>query len=520
MSLPIKPKRWAIFALPVLAVGISTLEFMSVRSSSARQADAPPPVHPSVQTVNLQDDFENVANAMLPSVVSITSRQPVSNTMRVFGNQGPGFAFPNMPGLPGGAPNVRIFPNPGQSNGPQFQQYAVASGSGMIVRSDGYILTNDHVVAGADRVTVTLRDGHKYVGKVFRDPMSDLAVIKINATNLPTVQFENSDDVKVGQWAIAFGSPFDLKDTMTVGIISSLSRQTTIGQGNEMRYYPSLLQTDASINPGNSGGPLVDIYGRVVGVNVAIESPSGGNVGIGFAIPANSAKYIMDQLIENGKVTRGYLGLDPSPLTYADKQRYGVDHGALITAVVDGTPAAKAGFQVQDVVTAFDNKPVKDEVAFRNLVMRTAPGTTVPVEVHRDGNNITLNVTVGNLPNDMNQVSPTVAPQKSKSRLGIGIADLSSQDVRRQLGISPTIQSGAVVEEVYPGSPAEMAGLMAGDVIVSMDGKPITSAQQLSDVAGALPADAKVPVVIRRSIKTPGGGTQVETVLLSVHLVN
>ncbi len=520
MSLKMKSKRWAVFALPVLAVGISTLEFMSVRSSSARQADAPPPVHPSVQTVSLQDDFENVANAMLPSVVSITSRQPVNNSMRVFGNQAPGFQFPNMPGFPGGAPNVQIFPNPGQGNGPQFQQYAVASGSGMIVRSDGYILTNDHVVAGADRVTVTLRDGHKYVGKVYRDPMSDLAVIKIDANNLPTVQFENSNDVKVGQWAIAFGSPFDLKDTMTVGIISSLSRQTTIGQGNEMRYYPSLLQTDASINPGNSGGPLVDIYGRVVGVNVAIESPSGGNVGIGFAIPANSAKYIMDQLIENGKVTRGYLGVDPAPLTYGDKQRYGVDHGALISAVVDGTPAAKAGFQVQDVVTSFDNKPVKDEVAFRNLVMRTAPGTTVPVEVHRNGNNITLNVTIGNLPNDMNQVAPTVTPQKSKSRLGIGIADLTNQDVRRQLGISPSIQSGAVVEQVYPGSPAEMAGLMAGDVIVSMDGKPITSAQQLSDVAGALPADAKVPVVIRRSIKTPGGGMQVETVLLSLHLVN
>jgi serine protease Do len=245
-------------------------------------------------------------------------------------------------------------------------RHAEASGSGVIVRSDGYILINDHVVAGADRVTVTLLDGRQFPGKVFRDPKSDLALIKINADNLPAAQLADSDSVRIGQWALAFGSPFALNDTMTVGVVSSLNRREEIGEGGTNRLYPILIQTDASINPGNSGGPLVDVYGRVVGVNVAIESPSGGNVGIGFAIPANTARFIMDQLISKGAVTRGYLGLAPASLSYEDQQRYNIKQGALVTEVQDGTPAAKAGFQVEDVIVRYDNKLVAGEATFRD----------------------------------------------------------------------------------------------------------------------------------------------------------
>jgi serine protease Do len=417
--------------------GAGALAFTGLRGS-ARQENTTPPVQPTQQALSIQEDFEKVAQALRPSVVSIVSREPVRTpTLRQGSDQGDnpfGFQFPQFPNIPGG-PQFRFVP-PGQDN-PQFPQHAEASGSGVIVRSDGYILTNDHVVAGADKVTVTLLDGRSFVGQVKRDPQSDLAVVKIDTDNLPAAQFANSDDVKVGEWALAFGSPFTLNDTMTVGVISSLNRHATIGDGGDVRYYPTLLQTDASINPGNSGGPLVDVFGRVVGINVAIESPTGGNVGIGFAIPANSARYIMDQLISNGKVTRGYLGLVPASLSYEDQKQYGEKQGVLVSGVVDGAPAGKAGLQVQDVITSFDGKPVVDEAQFRDLVARTAPGTTVPVVIHRDGQDQTLQVTVGKLPERQTAAAPQppAATQKTRGKLGVEIGDASDPNIRQRLNL-------------------------------------------------------------------------------------
>jgi serine protease Do len=483
-------------------LGVGALAFVGLRGNAVQES-AVPPVQPTAQVIGVQDDFEKVAERLRPSVVSIQSRETISGpTLQQGADQGDanpfGFQFPNIPG----GPQFRIMPQQ-----PAFPRHAVASGSGVIVRSDGYILTNDHVVAGADKVTVTLLDGRQFVGQVKRDPRSDLAVIKINADNLPAAQLANSDDVRIGQWAIAFGSPFTLNDTMTVGVISSLKRHEQIGDGGDVRYYPSLLQTDASINPGNSGGPLVDVYGRVVGINVAIESPSGGNVGIGFAIPSNTAHYIMDELITKGSVTRGYLGLVPSPLTFEDQQRYGVKQGALVTGVVDGSPAAQAGLKVEDVVTRFDGKPVTGESDFRDLVARTAPGTSVPVTVWRNEADVNLNVTVGKLPdtdtpaNDQNQTTH----QRTRGKLGVSIGDTSDPNVKQQLqqmGWKGDLPSGAAIMEVLPGSPAAEAGLQPGDVIIRLNGKPITSAQQLSDAAANLPSGADVPVVVRRADKS------------------
>jgi serine protease Do len=454
-----------------------------------------PPVTPTAQALGIQDDFEKVADKLRPSVVSIKSRQTINGPVLRGAGQGQDNPFGGLqfqfPGAPGGGQQFRFQPG---------VRRAEASGSGVIVRSDGYILTNDHVVAGADRVTVTLLDGRQFAGTVHRDPKSDLALIKIDADNLPAAQLADSDGVKIGQWALAFGSPFALNDTMTVGVVSSLNRREMIGEGNDNRLYPSLIQTDASINPGNSGGPLVDVYGRVVGVNVAIESPSGGNVGIGFAIPANTARYIMDQLIAKGTVTRGYLGLAPSGLSYEDQQRYGVKQGALVTTVQDGTPAAQAGFQVEDVVVRFNDKPVAGEASFRDMVARTAPGTAVPVVVERNGKETTLNVTIGQQ-KDVQVAQEPQAPTRERThgKLGVAVGNLDNPQVRQQFNLKDTIKSGAVVAEVVPGSPAQQAGLFPGDVIVRLDGKKIDNAEQLSEVANGLKPGSTVPIVVRRA---------------------
>ncbi len=487
-------------AVPVIAV-LGTVGFATLRGQAGQQ-NVVTPVKPSAQVLDIQSAFEQVAEKVRPSVVFIRSRQTAAtpSSFQGGGQDGQdgqdsspfGFNFPGMPNAPGGQ-RFRMMP--------QTPRRAYASGSGVIVRSDGYILTNDHVVNGADKVTVKLQDGREFVGQVKRDFKSDLALIKIDATGLPAAALGDSDKARIGQWAIAFGSPFGLSDTMTVGIVSSLHREQAIGGGSDQRFYSSLIQTDASINPGNSGGPLVDIYGRVVGVNVAIESPSGGNVGIGFAIPANTAKYVMDQLISRGSVTRGYLGLAPKTLTYDEKQRYGAQTGALVMSVQDGTPASKAGFSVEDVIVRYDGKAVEDDANLRDLVARTKPGDTVPVVVRRSGAERTLNVTIAAAP-DQQVARDNGDPQaNTHSKLGIRVGDASNPDVRKELNLKADA-TGVVIAEVLPGSPASDAGIQAGDILVRLNGRSVTTANQVSGISADLKSGAQVPVVIRRGNQT------------------
>jgi len=497
----------AVFALgAVAAIGLR---------GNAGQPSAP--VQPATQAITMQNSFEQVADKLRPSVVFIQSRQNVKSPvmLRQGADDGDeGFAFPF--GGPGnGFPGI---PRNGQPFGmmPGYPRRAVASGSGVIVRSDGYILTNDHVVNGADKVTVRLQDGREFVGQVKRDFKSDLALVKIPATNLPAAEIGDSDRVRIGQWAIAFGSPFGLSDTMTVGVISSLHRQEAIGEGTDGRFYSSLIQTDASINPGNSGGPLVDIYGRVVGVNVAIESPSGTNAGIGFAIPANTARYIVDQLITKGSVTRGFLGLVPVTATYADKERAGVKEGVVVRAIDDGTPAQRAGFQVGDVIVRFNGKPIADDATLRDMVARSQPGTRVDVIVKRDGAERALTPTIESAPTEkavaVNQPADQEAP---RGKLGIQVANASDPDVRQQLGLKDTVKDGAVIVSVVPGSPAQEGGLQPGDLVTRLNGRPIADAAQLTEVARGLKSGSTVPVIVRR--QSPAGG-HAQTLLLQLSL--
>ncbi len=345
-------------------------------------------------------------------------------------------------------------------------------GSGVIVSADGYILTNNHVVAGADEIQVTLLDRREFKAKlVGADPKSDIAVIKVDAKDLPAITFADSDQIEVGDFALAIGNPFGIGQTVTSGMVSALGRSMALGL-----QYEDFIQTDAAINPGNSGGALIDVRGRLIGINTAIYSRSGGFQGIGFAIPSNLARSVMEQLVRSGKVVRGYLGVTMQPEITDElaKQFLLKDrNGVLISEVAVGGPAAKAGLEPGDVITKFNGKDVKDSRALRFAVAAVAPGTEVPIEVVRRGKVETFKVTIAEQPKDM---AAAARGSSSEGTLnGVGVADLEPS-VRREFGIPARVQ-GALITEVDPTSAAAAAGLQPGDVIQEINREPVRSAE-------------------------------------------
>jgi serine protease Do len=346
-------------------------------------------------------------------------------------------------------------------------------GSGVIATKDGYILTNNHVVDGADEVKVALQDGREFTAKVIgRDPKSDVAVIKIDATDLPAVPMADSDKVEVGDVVLAIGNPFGIGQTVTTGIVSAK------GRGNMGLDYEDFLQTDAAINPGNSGGALVDADGRLIGINTAILSRSGGNQGIGFAIPVNLARDEMQSLIKDGHVTRGYLGVMIQDLTPALAKEFKLKDatGALIGDVTPKGPADKAGLKSGDLLVEFNGKKVADSRHLKLEVARTQPGQTVPVKILRDGTEKTLEVTVKTLPGTESLAKNDKASDDTGTLNGVGVSDLDEQ-ARQQLKAPETI-NGAVVTEVKPDSAAAEAGLKPGDIIQEINRKPVKSAEE------------------------------------------
>lgn len=366
-------------------------------------------------------------------------------------------------------------------------------GSGVIVSRDGYILTNNHVIAKADAIEVELGDGRKYDATlVGTDPQSDVAVLKIDGRDLPALKMGDSDKLKVGGWLLAIGNPFGLRHTVTYGIISA------IGRGNlDLLDYEDFIQTDAAINPGNSGGAMVNLRGELVGINTAILSRSGGNQGIGLAVPINMARNVMDQIIDHGEVTRGYLDIAVQDVTQglADAMGLTVNQGALVHEVSKGGVAELAGLKPGDVIVGLDNRPIATADEFETRIARTRPGTEVRIKVVRKGNEQTIGVGLSGF-ND-HRARADLATRR-QTALGLEVQEMTPA-IARQLGYDA--QSGILITDVRSGSPGFEAGLREGDVIRQINRQPISTLEAYGDVLAELEAGDEVGLVIRRETR-------------------
>jgi serine protease Do len=371
----------------------------------------------------------------------------------------------------------------GQGNGQGYTYRTPrqdGTGSGVIVSKDGYIITNNHVVDGADTIHVKLNDGREFTAKVIgRDPRSDIAVVKINAKDLPFITIADSDKIEVGDVCLAIGNPFGIGQTVTMGIISAVGRNNVPVGDNADRYrFEDFIQTDAAINPGNSGGALVDAEGRLIGINSAILSRTGGYEGIGFAVPVNLARNVMESLIANGKVIRGFLGVSIQDMTPDLAGQFDVSagqHGALITDVSPDSPAEKSGLKGGDVVTQFNGKSVASSDNLRNEVANTAPGTEVPVTVLRNGHDETLNVKVGEMPgSEQVAKADNQNGSASDSLNGVTVQDINPSQAQ-QMNLPHNVK-GALVTDVDQDSAAFDAGLRSGSVIEEINHKKVTDA--------------------------------------------
>ena len=345
-------------------------------------------------------------------------------------------------------------------------------GSGVVVSPDGYIVTNHHVIEGSDTVVVRLTDHREFTAKVVgSDAATDLAVLKVDATDLPALALGDSDAARVGDIVLAIGEPLGLGQSVTMGIISAKGRTTGVGDGS----YQNFLQIDAPINQGNSGGALVNMRSELVGINAQIVSPNGGNIGIGFAIPSNMVRHVMDQLVAFGEVRRGRLGVTIQDVT-ADLARsleLSAVRGVIVSAVEDGSPASTAGFHQGDVIVSFDDSRIEDGNQLRNLVARTAPGAEVPIRVLRDGRERTMHVTVAAV--DRARVDADGDPI-AEPALGMTAEPLSPERAS-QLGVEDT--DGLLITAVDPSGEAANKGIRRGDVIVQVDGHAVTTRQGL-----------------------------------------
>ncbi len=358
-------------------------------------------------------------------------------------------------------------------------------GSAVIVSKDGYLLTNNHVVENADEVKVTLNDGREFNAKVVgKDPKTDIAVVKIDAKDLPAIPIADSDQSEVGDLVLAVGNPFGVGQTVTMGMVSAT------GRGNLGLDYEDFIQTDAAINPGNSGGALVDAEGRLIGINTAILSRSGGNQGIGFAVPANLARSVMDGLIKDGRVVRGFMGVNIQNLTPVLAKEFGLKDetsGVLVADVTPKSPAEKAGIRTGDLILEFNGKAVRDSRHLKLNVAQVAPDQTVPVKILRDGKTRTVQVTVKELPgSEVTSRSQNADKESSDSLNGVSVSDLNGA-MREQFKI-PSSVKGVIVMGVEPDSAAYEAGLREGDVIQEINRKPVNSADEavrMTEKAGA-----------------------------------
>ena len=460
-------KRLAALALSGAVLAASALAFTQKPKADPAHAAVNVQVdeRPIAREIGGHTSFSPVIKKVAPAVVKIVTKTRIHNT--AFSGPPPGMDD-LLRRFFGDEPEAR---SPRRNSGTPRQQ---GLGSGVITTKDGYILTNNHVVDGADEVNVTLQDGREFTAKVIgRDPKSDVAVIKIDAKDLPSVPMADSDKVEVGDVVLAIGNPFGIGQTVTSGIVSATGRAS---MGLD---YEDFIQTDAAINPGNSGGALVDAEGRLIGINTAILSRSGGNQGIGFAIPSNLSRDVMQSLVKDGRVTRGYMGVMIQDVTPALAREFKLKEstGALVGDVTPNSPAEKAGLKSGDVLIEVNGKKVADSRHLKLEVARTSPGETVTVKLLRDGASKTLDVTVKEMPGaERLAKADTHATDDTGTLNGVTVSDLDHR-AREQFSLPEAI-NGVVITDIQPDSAAAEAGLKPGDVVQEINRKPVKTAEE------------------------------------------
>ena len=470
--------------------------------------------------------FADLTARLNPAVVNISTKQ----TIRVSQNNQlpPGFEeFFRQFGAP--VPDQNDNDNGGGSNGP-VTQHGGSLGSGFLISPDGYVVTNNHVISPArtgatvETITVTLPDRREYQARLIgRDQVADLALLKINATDLPYVRFGDSTRIRVGDWVLAIGNPFGLGGTVTAGIVSALHRNLNSG------VYDRYIQTDASINMGNSGGPMFDLNGNVIGINTALYSPTGGNIGIGFAIPAEQAKPVIDSLMRGEHVRRGYIGVSLQSLDDDIAESMGIpkNQGELIRGVTAGGPAARAGVQQGDVVIAVNGQPVTPDQSLAYLVSQQPVGSRVPLTIIRGGQRLTSTVTVGERPsedelarlNGVEDGSPVKEPEQSQqsvgqrsTREGLGLTvQALTPDIARSLRLNDNALRGVVVSAVDANSDAAGKGIQVGDIILSINQRATrTPEEAAAAVTAARTAGRHSVLLLVRRANTPAAYIGVE----------
>jgi len=484
-----KPLFSSIAAL-LLSVAIAPLALADEAPPASVKVDPNPITH----AAGTLTTFAPVVEKVSPSVVTIATSKMVKR------NAAPNNPYLNDPmfrrffGIPDnedGPDGETPRNNRGGNNGGKKHLERFGLGSGVIVSPEGHILTNNHVIEGADEIIVTIgNDKKEYKAtKIGADPSTDIAVLKIQPdTKLHEITFADSDKLRVGDFAIAVGNPFGLTQSVTMGIVSALGRSDM-----HVTDYENFIQTDASINPGNSGGALVDIEGRLIGINTLIYSRSGGNMGIGFAVPSNLAHSVMDSLIKNGKVSRGFLGIALQPLSEDLAKAFKIENnaGVLVAEVTSKSPAEKAGILAGDVVVEVNGKKVEGPRELQMMVAGIAPGTTVPVKLVRDGQEKMVKVELAERPT--NKIASADQPEKNAEPDvldGVTVGDVNGE-TRKKFDL-PESTKGVVITEIDPDSPSAEAGLKAGDVIHEINREPVTSAKQAVEMSEKVKKEKKV----------------------------
>jgi Do/DeqQ family serine protease len=471
-------RRRAVLVAGVLALagtlaGVYGSQTSTGSTSIALKRDEQPVTRGQLERAS----FSDVVKRVSPSVVKITTQTKAKN-VRMNG-QFPGMDDPTFRQFFGGRlPETRQEPQSGV-------------GSGVIISADGFIVTNNHVVEGADTLTVAFSDGHELTAKVVgRDPLTDIAVVKVDAKDLPAITFAKSSKIEVGDRVLAIGNPFGIGETVTSGIVSALGRQ--VGILAEVKGFENFIQTDAAINPGNSGGALVDVDGRLIGINTAILSRSGGFQGVGLAVPADMVSQVANNLVQHGKVVRGYLGVNIQNISPALQDSFSLKNrdGALVAEVLPDGPAAKAGLKEGDVITAVNGDKVTDANSVTLTVTGLSPGSKLKLDILRDGKAQEITATAAERPGSKGK-DEALASDDEGVLNGVAVGDLD-RDSRQQADI-PARVKGAVITNVSPDSAAARAGLRPGDVIMEINKQPVRNAQEAVDLSAK--ADNKKTLV-------------------------